>query len=174
MKKYYLLIAVAFLMFTTACKKDDKTKPAKPYSGISLEEYLADNYPDLAPIDTTDVYVIITEEGDGDYPKVGEELYYYYRGLFLNGTPFDTVRQKPAEKDLPDLSGNTPYDFTYQTDTKNMGHIVGWYVGFGELRRGSKAIFLIPEHRAYGKKGRGNIPPKAPLMFEVELINDRR
>ncbi len=174
MRKYFVLFAVLFLVSVTACKKDEKTKPAKPYSGISLEEYLVDNYPDLMPIDTTDVYVIITEEGNGERAEVGDELYCYYKGKFLDGTPFDTLRQKPADEDLPDLSGRTPYSFYYQTEVNRMSHIVGWYIGFGELKRGSKAIFLIPEHRAYGKGGRGSIPPYAPLMFEVELIDDRR
>ncbi len=161
-------------MVVVGCKKDEETKPAKPYSGISLEEYLDQNYPNIEPIGNSGVYVIVTEEGDGEKPKVGDELYCYYKGMFLDGVAFDSTRQRPADKDLPDLSGLTPYQFYFQTDENLMGHIVGWYIGFGALKRGSKAIFLIPQDKAYGEKGRGTIPPKAPLRFDVELINDRR
>ncbi len=48
--------------------------------------------------------------------------------------------------------------------------IAGWYSGFAQLRRGSKAVFLIPDSLAYGDSRRGIIPPNAALMFEVELL----
>lgn len=174
MKKKLIFLLSLSLMVIVACKKDKETESVKPYSGISLEEYVSINHPGLEPIDTTGVYVIITEEGDGEYPKVNDELYCYYKGMFLDGTPFDSTKQRPADEDLPDLSELTPYLFYYFENVTSMTHIVGWYVGFGQLKRGSKATFLIPAERAYGSTGKGSIPPNAPLRFDVELINNRR
>ncbi|WP_083984957.1 FKBP-type peptidyl-prolyl cis-trans isomerase [Geofilum rubicundum] len=45
-----------------------------------------------------------------------------------------------------------------------------WYSGFAQLKKGSKAVFLIPDSLAYGDSRRGIIPPNAALMFEVELL----
>ena len=49
--------------------------------------------------------------------------------------------------------------------------IPGWDAGFEGMRVGGKRRFLIPYQLAYGEKGRGKIPPKADLIFDVELMD---
>ncbi len=173
MKRIVFATLIFSILMMSACKKDKDTDPEEVYSGISLEEYINQNYINLTPIDESGVYVIITDSGTGAIPSEGDLLYCYYKGFYLDGTPFDTLYQRPADEDLPDYSGRTPYPFTYlPTDT--IKHIAGWYKGFGQLKRGSKATFLLPADQAYGEKGKKPILPYTPLRFDVELINDRK
>ena len=48
--------------------------------------------------------------------------------------------------------------------------IPGFVEGLSKLKMGEKAVFFIPFNLGYGEQGAGNvIPPKANLIFEVEL-----
>ncbi len=48
--------------------------------------------------------------------------------------------------------------------------IAGWDAGFEGMKVGGKRRLFIPYQMAYGEKGRGAIPPKAELIFDVELL----
>jgi peptidylprolyl isomerase len=48
--------------------------------------------------------------------------------------------------------------------------IAGWEMGFEGMRVGGKRRLFIPYQLAYGEQGRGSIPPKAELIFDVELL----
>jgi FKBP-type peptidyl-prolyl cis-trans isomerase len=38
------------------------------------------------------------------------------------------------------------------------------------MKEGTKAILVIPPDLAYGPGGRGQIPPNATLIFQIELV----
>ena len=48
--------------------------------------------------------------------------------------------------------------------------ITGWDLGFEGMKVGGKRRLFIPYQFAYGEAGSGPIPPKAELIFDVELL----
>lgn len=91
--------------------------------------------------------------GKGRKPKPGSKVTVHYRGLFLNGSVFDTS-----------FSNDEPVVLSL----KNV--IKGWQEGIPLMPAGSVFVFMIPPELAYGDKESGAIPPNATLIFEVELF----
>ena len=53
--------------------------------------------------------------------------------------------------------------------------IKGWDEGVMSMNIGGKRMLFIPPELGYGSRGAGNvIPPNAPLIFEVELLDIRK
>jgi FKBP-type peptidyl-prolyl cis-trans isomerase len=96
--------------------------------------------------------------GTGAPPKRGAELVVHYDGYLLDGTKFDSSRDR-----------GTPYTFRVGTDSV----IKGWDEAFGEMLKGEQRTLIVPYWLAYGEAGRGKIPPKATLVFEVDLLDIR-
>lgn len=51
--------------------------------------------------------------------------------------------------------------------------IRGWDKGMKDMCTGEKRKLTIPPSLAYGKEGKGKIPPSSTLIFEVELVEIR-
>ena len=96
---------------------------------------------------------IIEREGNGQSPKVTDQVSVYYRGTFTDGKQFDgNISEKPISFGLNQV-------------------IPGWTEGLQFLKPSGKGIFYIPYALAYGADGYpGVIPPKSDLIFEVELL----
>ncbi len=83
----------------------------------------------------------------------------HYTGWLTDGTKFDSS-----------VDRDEPFEFVLGT-----GQVIrGWDEGVATLVVGDKARFTIPSEMAYGEEGYpGLIPPKATLIFEVELLSIR-
>ena len=49
--------------------------------------------------------------------------------------------------------------------------IPGFEEGISLIGKGGKIKVFIPYYQAYGKKGRGPIPPYSDLVFDIELLD---
>ena len=99
-----------------------------------------------------------TKIGTGAPVEPHKCLSVQYTGYLTNGTKFDSSRDRP---------GNQPIDFLYG------GHqvIPGWDTGFEGMHLGGERRLFIPYQLAYGENGRGPIPPKAELIFDIEAVS---
>jgi FKBP-type peptidyl-prolyl cis-trans isomerase FkpA len=95
--------------------------------------------------------------GNGASPKTGDTVTVHYTGWLTDGTKFDSS-----------VDRDDPFAFVLGT-----GQVIrGWDEGVAQLKVGDKARLTIPPEMAYGNDGYpGAIPPKATLIFEVELIS---
>lgn len=91
--------------------------------------------------------------GKGRKPKPRSRVKVHYRGLFLNGSTFDSS-----------FGENEPMELSLKSVIK------GWQEGIPLMPTGSVFVFLIPPELAYGDKESGVIPPNSTLIFEVELF----
>ena len=94
--------------------------------------------------------------GTGATPKSGDTVTVHYTGWLLDGTKFDSS-----------VDRDDPFRFVLGTGAV----IAGWDEGVAAMRVGEKARLTLPPELAYGDEGYpGAIPPKATLVFEVELL----
>ena len=92
-------------------------------------------------------------------PRNGQEVIVQYDGRLLDGTPIDSSYKRGA-----------PYTFRLGAGMA----IQGWDEALLTMRKGEKRTLIIPYWLAYGIAGRPpNIPPRATLVFDVELIEIR-
>lgn len=98
-------------------------------------------------------HVLEPGEAGGKKPTARSQVRVNYVGWLTDGTIFDTSfkRGEPLEIGLGSV-------------------IPGWTEGLQLMPEGSTYLFTIPWRLAYGAEGRSIIPPKADLVFWIELI----
>jgi FKBP-type peptidyl-prolyl cis-trans isomerase len=176
MRSAYILIAlivvlgaVAFVARSGFFSRDKPGEPANKYMReamdtpqtpqLSAEENaaLTENY-NTATVRSSGIRFLIRKPGTGDAtPRSGQEVTVNYEGrLLVNGKKFDSSfdRHEP---------------FTFMT---GVGRVIpGWDLMIHEMKLGEKRTVIIPWWLAYGAAGRPPvIPPKASLVFEIELL----
>jgi len=100
----------------------------------------------------------LLKEGEGwETPEVGDEVEVHYTGTLLDGTKFDSSRDR-----------GDPFKFKL-----GQGQVIkGWDQGIKTMKKGENAVFTIPPELAYGASGSPpTIPPNATLQFDVELLS---
>ncbi len=118
-------------------------------------EMLAKN-PDAVKTDAGLMYVPI-KPGEGPAATKGARVRVHYTGVLADGKKFDSSRDR-----------GRPIRFTL-----GAGEVIpGWDLGITGMKKGEMRRLLIPYHLAYGERGYpGVIPPKATLIFDVELVD---
>ena len=102
-------------------------------------------------------------KGTGELAAAQHCFYVHYTGWLADGTKFDSSRDT-TDAGQP----RTPLDF--RQGARQV--IPGWDAGFEGMRVGGKRRLFIPYQVAYGENGRApRIPPKAMLVFDIELLD---
>jgi FKBP-type peptidyl-prolyl cis-trans isomerase FklB len=96
----------------------------------------------------------VVKEGKGAKPKATDVVRVHYEGKLVDGTVFDSSRQRGQPIEFP-LNRVIP----------------GWTEGLQLMPVGSRYKFIIPANLGYGEEGAGPIPPNAVLLFDVELLD---
>lgn len=94
------------------------------------------------------------EVGEGKECPRGATVKVHYKGTLTDGRQFDSSydRGQPIEFPLNNL-------------------IQGWQEGIPGMRVGGKRRLQIPWKMGYGERGSPpTIPPRADLVFEIELL----
>lgn len=98
--------------------------------------------------------------GTGETVMSGETVVINYQGNLEDGTEFDSSykRNKPFETQI------------------GVGRVIkGWDEGVVGMKVGGKRKLTIPYTMAYGEEGiPGSIPPKATLIFTLELLEIKK
>lgn len=133
-----------------------------------VKKYIADSK--LAVTTTpSGLNYVITKQGTGDKPAVGDTAEVFYAAKYLNGKIFETNIKEVAQQ-------NKTYNPAMQYKAIRIpvgvkGVIPGWDEGLQLLNKGAKATFVIPSKLAYGEQGYQIIQPFTPLVFDVELVS---
>jgi FKBP-type peptidyl-prolyl cis-trans isomerase len=94
-------------------------------------------------------------EGSGPDAKPGATVTIHYTGWLTDGTVFDSSKQRGQPITFP------------------LGRLIqGWQEGVPGMKPGGVRRLLIPYQLGYGAAGSPpSIPPKATLVFEIEMIS---
>jgi FKBP-type peptidyl-prolyl cis-trans isomerase FkpA len=93
--------------------------------------------------------------GTGASPTSDSVVKVHYRGTLTDGKEFDSsyARDTPAQFSLRQV-------------------VPCWTFGVPAMKTGEKAKFVCPSSAAYGDAGSPpHVPPKATLVFEIELLD---
>ena len=104
----------------------------------------------------TGLWYMITREGKGMVPQTGKLAEFNYSVSLLDGTICYSSTSLGSKKFRIGKGGVES----------------GLEEGILLMHEGGKAVFILPPHLGYGLMGDNKkIPPRAILLYEVELIN---
>ncbi|MCX6307023.1 MAG: FKBP-type peptidyl-prolyl cis-trans isomerase [Bacteroidetes bacterium] len=132
-----------------------KLETNKKQEGELMKKYLVDHKITAKPTASGLIYVEKVK-GTGAKAAAGKKVKVHYTGTLLNGTKFDSSRDR-----------NEPFEFVL-----GQGQVIkGWDEGIAMMNVGGKATLVIPSNIAYGERDMGQIPPYSTLVFDVELMD---
>ncbi len=115
----------------------------------------ADHLIDVEILRVVRPVIEVLKAGEGEPPKRGQKVKVHYTGTFTDGSKFDSSRDR-----------DEPFEFVLGARQV----IQGWDMTVAKMRLGERVKVKIPWPLAYGARGGRGIPPKADLIFDIELL----
>jgi FKBP-type peptidyl-prolyl cis-trans isomerase FkpA len=171
MKKWFLLSALALLIFAS-CKKSNNstdcsqlapTNTATAAEKAYLQAYLAANGLTATALEKNGMYYVISNQGGGISPNLCSNLTLTYSGNLITGTTDGGL-----------------FDATPAGQTSSFalsGLITAWKIIFPLVKAGGNVTLYVPPSLAYGaqstpsRPGFVGIPANSYLKFTVSLID---
>ena len=151
----YLIIACIivpiFFILISRDKQEDET-----FELTYIDQNIEEENNNAKNMENEELKIEVLREGTGEEAENGDNVSVNYVGTLQDGTKFDSS-----------IDRETPFDFLLGS-----GQVIkGWDLGVLGLKIGEKIKLTIPSDLAYGDNGIPDvIPPKATLIFEVELL----
>ncbi|GKV10392.1 hypothetical protein SLEP1_g21763 [Rubroshorea leprosula] len=89
-------------------------------------------------------------------PEFGDEVTVHYLGSLLDGTTFDSTRDRGEPLTFKLGQGRVAYGLDH---------------GIITMKKGERALFTLPPELGYGAEGRDSVPPNSVVQFDVELLS---
>ncbi|MBR4355310.1 MAG: FKBP-type peptidyl-prolyl cis-trans isomerase [Elusimicrobiaceae bacterium] len=99
------------------------------------------------------VLIKLIKPGKGKNPKVDSTVKVHYTGTLVDGTKFDSSRDRGQ---------------AFQTRLTDV--IPCWTKAVQQLKPGARATVVCPANTAYGDRPVGQIPANSALVFDIELL----
>ena len=134
----------------------------------TIDEFLTENGIE-AQRTAAGVRYVITEQGNGPKPELGQNVTVHYAGRLLTGEYFDTSMEEVAKAEGLYTAQRQYQPYPIQIWSSPV--ISGWHDGISQLNEGTKATLYIPSPMAYGPRDRSEIiTANSILVFDVELV----
>lgn len=166
-----VVLAVAFIASLALSDDSDDTSAPDDATTSTTSEYtderlatevLARQPPQPAsppadtPRDAAEAVTLIQGEGEG--AEAGDTVTVHYVGVLSDGTQFDESWSRGTTIDVAPLGQASVID--------------GWNEGLVGAKIGERRRLVLGADKAYGSAGRPpNIPPDAPLAFEIDVVD---
>ena len=158
-RRGFVILAAALALAACTPKKEaaDATPGAPEPQSEQSRAYMAKvaKAPGVVVLPSGLAYKVVRSgPATGLKPRKGDEVKVHYEGKLEDGTVFDSSyeRGQPAAMPLDKL-------------------VPGWMEALPLMRPGDEWILYVPSNLGYGAQGQGPIPPGAPLIFRIELID---
>lgn len=140
-----------------------RQKEVRATDSLAINKYIADSSLVNVQRQPSGLCIVFKNTGTGDVPTANQTASVIYRGAFINALGNRVFDKSPVGADGKPV----PFNFVI-----GQGRVIpGFDQGISLMRKGQKAILLMPSYLAYGPNGASTIPPDSPLRFDVELTN---
>lgn len=102
------------------------------------------------------------QAGSGAKLGAGQKAGIYYKVWLTNGTLVD---QSPVS------SSGQPQPFSFTMGAHQV--IPGLEEGIFGMKAGGQRLVIVPPAVGYGSEGKGNVPPNAIMVFQIQLVSVR-
>jgi cyclophilin family peptidyl-prolyl cis-trans isomerase len=121
--------------------------------------------------------IFYLNKSNGKQPKLGTNVNVFYAGYFTTGDLLDSNIKEVAKSNgkydqrRDEMGGYATVQMEYSPDAKL---IQGFKDGLQRMKIGDKVVLFIPSYLAYGAQGYGPVPPDTDLIFELEIVDDKK